>query len=135
MRAHDPLEQWRRQGQQIERERAAARFADQTERRHRAHAHDASEAALLRAEFEQRIVVLEAENAALREDLLLLSRSVGDAFEQLGDSHVMVSRETREELRELRHEVAKLGSVATELRADGGFRFPGEGKKSEARKH
>jgi hypothetical protein len=113
--------------------RAAARAAEEAEQQRRADLRASNEAALLRAAFEQRLAEVEAENAKLKEDLNLISGSVTNAFEQLTDSHVLIARETREEIRSLKVEVAKLGSVAAELRSDS-FKFPGDAD-SQARRH
>jgi hypothetical protein len=58
-----------------------------------------------------------------------LARATAEGINNLVDQRVDVSREQRDEIRELRIEVAKLGSTLAELReqrAKGTFRFARE---------
>jgi hypothetical protein len=59
---------------------------------------------------------------------LELARVTGYAVEKVADQRVELSREQREEIRELKIEVAKLGSTLAELREERtrGFQFARE---------
>jgi hypothetical protein len=80
------------------------------------------------AGHEVRIAELERENAALREDLHELARSVSTAVETIADGHIELNRSTRDEIRELKIEVLQLREVAANLRVDRaeGFKFARE---------
>ena len=54
------------------------------------------------------------------------ARATRYAIEVLADQRVELSREQREELRDLKTEVAKLGSTLAELRGGTDFRFARE---------
>jgi hypothetical protein len=56
-----------------------------------------------------------------------IARATSEAIDTLADQRVDLSRDQREELRDLKVEVAKLASVTTELqKADSTFRFARE---------
>jgi hypothetical protein len=85
-----------------------------------------AENAMLRNAFEQRIANLESANACLEEQLLDIIRATRMAIDALSDQRMELSREQREELRELKTEVAKLGSTLAELRGGDSFKFARE---------
>jgi hypothetical protein len=129
LRPDDKTEQWRRWHQQRDEERAAAEAEMDVGRERRINRRLADETV---AGHEVRIAELERENAALREDLHELARSVSTAVEIIADGHVELNRSTRDEIRELKIEVLQLREVAANLRVDRaeGFKFARE--KSEA---
>jgi hypothetical protein len=126
LRQHDPLQRWRDDAQRREEEVAEARCKEEEEARGRQEAAAAYEAGLLRNAHEARIAALEQKNAALEADLLELAHVFRDAIERVADQRVDLSREQREELRDLKTEVAKLGSTLAELRGGTDFRFARE---------
>src|SRR5262249_54340646 len=109
----DALDRWR-----ADAERQEKRFAEERPREQEAEDEPqaklaAIEAASLRAAFDQRVTALEQENADLWANLLEGARATRYAIEVIADEHVELSREQREELRDLRAEVAKLHSALT----------------------
>jgi hypothetical protein len=116
LRPNDPLERYREDAERREREFARARRQREREERRAAEAAAANEAVQLRAKLEGRIAALEVAHKELRADLLEVARATREAVEQLADQRMDLSREQREEIRELKVEVAKLGSTLTELR-------------------
>jgi hypothetical protein len=64
----------------------------------------------LRAQFETRLGALERANRELQEAFVESTRAVADTFNQLGSQRIDQSHEQRDEIRELKIEVAKRAS-------------------------
>jgi hypothetical protein len=128
LRPNDPLEQWRDFHEKQEREFAQARRERKQEEQHRADAIAANEAAQLRYALEARLAALEERHAHLEADVLDLARATSYGFNAIADQHIEPSAQEREELRDLKTEVAKLHSILTELREERakGFQFARE---------
>jgi len=126
LRQHDPVQRWKDAAQRQQEEFAEARRKEEEELRRRQEAAAAYEASLLRNALEARIAALEQRNADLETDLMEVARATNRAVEALADQRVELSREQREELRDLKIEVAKLGSTQAELRVGTDFRFARE---------
>jgi hypothetical protein len=118
LRPDDPLEKWRDFHEKQEERFAEERRKEQEEERQQQEAAAAYEATLLRNAFEARIAALEQRTDDLEINSLEGARATRQAVEVLADEHVELSREQREELRELKNEVAKQGSTLTELREE-----------------
>src|SRR5262245_14305800 len=106
LRPDDPLERWRDFHEKREKERAQARREREQEAQRRADALAADEATQLRNALEARIAALEERNTNLEQSLVDVCRAVRGAIDNLADQRMDLSREQREELRELRIEVA-----------------------------
>ena len=128
LRQHDAGQRWKDAAQRQEEEFAEARGQEDEERRRRQEAAAAYEAGLLRNVFEARIAALEQRNADLEADLSEVARATRNAIEALADQRGDLSREKREEFRELKAEVAKLHSILAEIREERtkGFQFARE---------
>jgi len=68
-----------------------------------------------RSEFEGRLATLEAQLADLNRTVSDAFHAIADAFNTLGSQRMELSAEQREEIRQLKVEVAKLGSTMNEL--------------------
>jgi chromosome segregation ATPase len=127
---------WDRRRQEVERaeedRRAVEREWERDAARRQRTRERNDEAALRCAALEQRVAILESQNselrselAALRSDLHEVAAATSTAIETVGDSHLDLNRSTRDEIRELKIETAKLReSFATwrEERAGGATR-------------
>jgi hypothetical protein len=125
----DGLRKWREDAEHQEQEFARECREREQERQRAAEATEAREAASVRAQFEARLVAVEQANRELYADLAGIARATREAIESLADERVDLSREQRDEIHELKIEVAKLGSTLAELReqqAKGTFRFARE---------
>jgi hypothetical protein len=109
-----------------EAEFAEARRKEAEEARARQEAAVAYEAGLLRNAHEARIAELEQRHADLEANVLEFGRTILHAVERVADERVDLSRDQREEIRDLKAEVAKLGSTLAELRGGSDFRFARE---------
>jgi uncharacterized protein (DUF305 family) len=127
VRQQDPLEKWRAEVEQQEREFAEARRQREAERqrvRERAASNDAEQ---LRRQFEERLAAVERANQEQDEDFLELMRATEkavEAIEAMGD--YVDRRGQREEIRSLRDEVATLRAMVTEIAKSGTFQFARE---------
>ena len=124
----DGLQKWRDDNAQREEEFARQRRLEERERRRVAQAAAANEVAQLRSELEKRLIALEAENADLRDTLVDAMSATADGLNGIMDQ-LDLSREQRDEIHQLKIEVAKLGSTLAELReqrAKGTFHFSRE---------
>ena len=128
----DALDRWRADAERQEKRFAEERAREQEAEDERQAKLAAIEAASLRAAFDQRITALEQENADLWANLLEGARAMRYAIEVIADEHVELSREQREELRDLRAEVAKLHSALTELRKERSPSFQGFAREKDA---
>jgi hypothetical protein len=126
LRPDDPLQRYRDDAQRQEEAFAEARRKAEEEECQRRETAASREAGLLRSAFEVRITALEQDNAELWANLVEGARSTVGAIERVAEQRVELSREQREELRDLKIEVAKLGSILTELREAKGFQFARE---------
>jgi uncharacterized protein YgfB (UPF0149 family) len=128
LRQHDPVQQWRDYHDRRDEEIAQARGERKQEEQRREDAIAANEAAQLRYVFEARLAVLEERNAELESALAEWMRAVRHGLDALADQRVDLSSEQREELRDLRAEVAKLHSTLAEMREERakGFQFARE---------
>jgi hypothetical protein len=123
----DPLDRWRMDSAQREEARAKERQQQQQERERReqelAHASATEQIVALRAE----LTALREEHESLRMTVLDCTNVTADAFGTLAGQRMDLSAEQREELRDLKIEVAKIGSTLTELRGrPADFRFARE---------
>ena len=113
----DPIRKWREDAELREAERARARR--ELERKQNCVV-DGHEAAALRAQFETRLNSLELGYSELQLLLVEATRATADAvtdlFDKLSEQHAGLSSKQRGELRELKIELAKLGSTLAELR-------------------
>jgi hypothetical protein len=117
------VQRWAADADEKDREIAA-----ETARR-RAHerAQVEAEAAQQRAAFEPRVAELEAEVAHLQQAVVDVTRVTTDLIEDLTEQRGNLAKAERDELRDLKVEVAKLTSVMTELRGSAdGFKFARE---------
>src|SRR5262245_4175173 len=105
LRPNDPLEKWRDFHEKREKERAQARREREQEAQRAANAIAADEATQA---LEARVAALEEGNTNLEQNLVDVCRAVRGAIDNLADQREDLSRE---ELRELKIEVAKLGST------------------------
>ena len=125
LRPDDPLERWR-----ADAERREQAFAPRRREREQQRAAEAvaTSAAQLRQEVERRLAALEAAHADLRAALVVAMRATADGINGLADQRMDLSREQRNELRELKIEVARLGSMLAEVREQRvkGFQFARE---------
>ena len=128
---HDPVQRWKDDAQRREEKFAEERRKEEEELRRRQEAAAAYEADLLRNAFEARISALEQRNADLEDNLVEGLRATRYAIEVIADEHVELSREQREELRDLRAEVAKLHSTLTELREERFRSFQGFAREKD----
>jgi chromosome segregation ATPase len=111
----DALDRWRdfheKQEKQFAEERRRERDEDDARRAELA----AIEAANLRVAYDQRIAALEEEIGDLQTLFAQSLATIRGALEDLDTSREMIARETRQELRDLKGELAKLHSVLTEM--------------------
>ena len=113
----DDIRKWREDGEQreIERERAK-RERLRAERR----VTEGEEAAALRQKLETRLDALELGYSKLQLMLVEATRATADAvtalFDKLSEQHAGLSSKQRDELRELKIEIAKQGAILAELR-------------------
>jgi hypothetical protein len=131
MRSDDPVQRWRDDAERQEKEFAQARREREQARQRAAEAAVAREAESMRAHFEVRLAALEQVNHALSADLEEFARAAREAIEALGDQCADLSREHGDEIRELKIEIARLGSTMAELgqrRTASGFQFANERK-------
>ncbi len=128
LRPNDPLERWRDDAEKQEREFAEARRERKQEEQRRADEIAANEAAQLRYALEARLAALEERHAGLEGDVLDVVRATTYGFNAIADQPIEPSAQQREELRDLKAEVAKLHSMLTELREERakGFQFARE---------
>jgi hypothetical protein len=120
------LEQWRADAERRDQESARERETRKREQQHAFEARAANEAAQLRRAFEQRLAAAEQAICETATDLLDFARATREAVDALSDQRVDLSREQRDEIRDLKVEVAKLGSALAEMReekAKGAFQF------------
>jgi hypothetical protein len=86
-----------------------------------------AEAAQLRGHIERRLSALEADHVELSDAVAGIGKGCAEAIDTLVDQRIELSREQREEIRELKIEVAKLSSLVSELREKTApFRFARE---------
>src|SRR5882757_5954007 len=102
----DPIRKWREDADQREAERARARRELRREERRTV---EAQETPRWCGQFETRLNALEQHNRELQEALVDSMRATTDIFNRLGDQRVDLSNQQRDELRELKIEIAKLG--------------------------
>jgi hypothetical protein len=109
----DPIRKWREEADAREVERVRVKHERlRAERRVR----EGEEAAALRVQFEARLYALEQHCRELQEALVESMRTTSDIFNRLGDQRVDLAAAQRDELRELKIEIARLGSTCAELR-------------------
>jgi len=128
LRPNDRMQKWRDDAQRREEGAAEAKRQEEEEARRRQQAAAAYEAGLLRNAFEVRIADLEKQIANLWANLIEGARATVDAIDRVAEQRVDLSREQREEIRDLKTEVAKLHSTLTEMREERakGFQFARE---------
>jgi len=104
----DALDHWRADSDRRAEERARARRERKQQK---------CEVATVanRSEFEGRLATLEAQLADLNRTVSDAFHAIADAFNTLGSQRMELSAEQREEIRQLKVEVAKLGSTMNYL--------------------
>jgi hypothetical protein len=131
LRQHDPVQRWKDDAQRREEKFAEERRHEAEEQQRRVDAIAANEAAQLRNALEARIAALEQRSADLEYNLLEGARATRYAIEEIADQLVELNRERREEIRDLRAEVAKLHSTLTELREERVRSFQGFAREKD----
>jgi hypothetical protein len=116
LRQQDPLTRWRDKVQRREEEFAQARREREQEDQRRVDARASHEAGLLRNAHEARIADLERQVATLTTDMLAIGSALLDAVKRVAEERMDLAREQREEIRDLKVEVAKLSSTLAEGR-------------------
>jgi uncharacterized phage infection (PIP) family protein YhgE len=121
------LQRWRedaeRRDQEFARERRLQEMNEERAQRRAA----ANEAAVLRTAFEQRLTKLEAGLQELQISFVDVMRAINNALNDLANQRMDLSAEQRDEIRQLKQEVAKLGSTFNALRDErANFKFARE---------
>jgi hypothetical protein len=128
VRANDPLEKWRQDAEEWERKCALAREEMKREEQRALHAKVSNEAW---SALEQRLAAIEQSHSELQANVVEAWRATGDAISALTDHRVELSRDQKDEIRELKIEVAKLATLAAELREQKAtFQFAREREKT-----
>jgi DNA repair exonuclease SbcCD ATPase subunit len=109
----EPLEKYRREAEERERVWAQAREKREREERRELRAAVSNEKW---PELEQRLAALERAHQTTRESVLDVAQAAEAAIDNLWDQPAALPRETKEEIRELKIEVAKLTAQVSELR-------------------
>ncbi len=118
VRSTDPIQRWREDAEQRDAARAQSKRQLAREQRR---VIEGEEAAVLRAQMEMRICALEQGYRDLQSALVDAMRAIHDTFDQIADQPVA----QRDEIRELKIQVAKLATTVAERNAEG-FRFARE---------
>jgi hypothetical protein len=119
MRQHDPIEKWRAEAEQREREFTEAR-------RQREAAAAANETGPWRRHFEAKLAALEQTLRAQGEELVDLAQAMAtacEAFEKMGDCLDAGREVQREEIRSLRTEIARLTARVSETAKAEAYKF------------
>jgi DNA repair exonuclease SbcCD ATPase subunit len=112
-RPNDPIAKWCAEAEQFQRECEQARRELKDEERRDA---EAARANRSWSELEQRIAALEAARVELQDGLLEGMRACSEAFDVIFEQRIGLADKQLDEIHDLKVEVAKLGSVVTELR-------------------
>jgi hypothetical protein len=120
------VQKWAQWHDQRDREVEAARL--QREKYERAHSAElaAVQSAQMRSALEPRVAELEAEVASLQTALADVAGVVTDLFNDLTEQRGNLAAKERDEMRDLRAEIAKLSSLLAEQRGSESFRFARE---------
>jgi hypothetical protein len=120
----EPMERYRREAE--ERDRTRARALEEKERQERRELRAAVSNEKW-SELEQRLVALEQSHHSLQKDFLDIAGATEAAIGNLWDQPAALPRETKDEIREMKIEIARLSAQVSELRENkANFQFARE---------